>query len=222
MSGRQILSVAEVAKADAAAIAGGTPGTVLMERAGTAVADAICARWRVQPALVLCGPGNNGGDGYVVARLLKERGWPVEVRAAGEPQTQDAQAASARWDGPVMPLESELGPGLWVDALFGAGLSRPLEGEAAAAAFRMAEEPARVVAIDIPSGVPGDTGRPLGPTAASCSVSRRGLPDRSRAASPLERPSSVVTCASDCPVPSPRTRPERPSTYTTCGDPGTA
>jgi hydroxyethylthiazole kinase-like uncharacterized protein yjeF len=164
---RPILTVSEVAAADAAAIAGGVPGTVLMERAGAAVADAICARFRPQPAFVLCGPGNNGGDGYVAARILSERGWPVEVRALGEPVTQDAQAASARWQGLVEPLDGALGPGLWIDALFGAGLSRPLEGEAAAAAFRMAEEPGRVVAIDVPSGVPGDTGRPVGSSASA-------------------------------------------------------
>ena len=84
-SSRQILTVAEMGRADAAAIAAGTPGLTLMERAGTAVADAVCARFPRQDAIVLCGPGNNGGDGYVAARLLKERGWPVQVRRLGEP-----------------------------------------------------------------------------------------------------------------------------------------
>jgi hydroxyethylthiazole kinase-like uncharacterized protein yjeF len=116
---------------------------------------------------VLCGPGNNGGDGYVVARLLAERGWPVEVRALGEPATQDAQAAQARWTGATRPLKGTLPPGLWIDALFGAGLSRPLKGDAAAAALRMAETPETVVAIDTPSGVPGDTGEPIGPAACA-------------------------------------------------------
>jgi hydroxyethylthiazole kinase-like uncharacterized protein yjeF len=156
-----------MARADAAAIAAGTPGLVLMERAGTAVADAVCARFARQPALVLCGPGNNGGDGYVAARVLKDRGWPVEVRAFGEPATQDAQAAGARWDGATKPLDGVLAPGVWIDALFGAGLSRPLEGPAAAAAVRMAEAPERVVAVDVPSGVPGDTGKPIGPAACA-------------------------------------------------------
>src|SRR6201999_2797331 len=94
---RQILTVAEMGRADAAAIAAGTPGLTLMERAGTAVADAVCARFAKQTTTVLCGPGNNGGDGYVAARVLKDRGWPVQVRSFGEPATQDAQAASARW-----------------------------------------------------------------------------------------------------------------------------
>lgn len=154
-------------RADAAAIAAGTPELVLMERAGQAVADAVCARFPRQNATVLCGPGNNGGDGYVVARLLRDRGWPVEVHSLSEPATQDAQAMSARWQGPTKPLNGVLEPGVWIDALFGAGLTRPLDGPAAAAALRMAEAPQRVVAVDIPSGVPGDTGLPKGPAAAA-------------------------------------------------------
>ena len=165
MNLRQILTVEQMGRADAAAIAAGTPGLTLMERAGVAVADAVCARFARQATTVLCGPGNNGGDGYVAARLLKDRGWPVEVRSFGEPVTQDAQAASARWDGPTQALNGALEPGLWIDALFGAGLSRPLEGPAAAAALAMAEAPEQVVAVDVPSGVPGDTGKPLGPAA---------------------------------------------------------
>lgn len=154
-------------RADAEAIAAGTPGLELMERAGSAVADAVCARFARQQTLVLCGPGNNGGDGYVAARLLQARGWPVEVRRFGEPATQDAQAASTRWAGPTQPLNGTLEPGVWIDALFGAGLSRPLEGPAAAAALRMAEAPERVVAVDVPSGIPGDSGKPLGPAACA-------------------------------------------------------
>jgi hydroxyethylthiazole kinase-like uncharacterized protein yjeF len=167
VSARQILSVAETAAADAAAIAAGTPGLTLMERAGAAVADAVCAHFPKQKVLALCGPGNNGGDGYVAACVLKERGWPVEVRALAEPASQDAQAASARWTGPTTPLNGRLEPGVWVDALFGAGLSRPLEGPAAAAALAMAEAPEKVVAVDVPSGLPGDTGQPKGPCAAA-------------------------------------------------------
>jgi hydroxyethylthiazole kinase-like uncharacterized protein yjeF len=164
---RQILTVAETARADQAAIAAGTPGSLLMERAGTAVADAICARFRIQPAVVACGPGNNGGDGYVAARLLKSRGWPVEVRALAEPAASDAQAARALWDGTVGPLSGDFGGALVVDALFGAGLARALDGEAAAAALRMAETSERVVAVDLPSGVAGDTGKSLGPSASA-------------------------------------------------------
>ncbi len=156
-----------MARADAAAIAAGTSGLTLMERAGTAVADAVCARFERQTTTVLCGPGNNGGDGYVVARVLQDRGWPVEVRSFGEPATQDAQAMSARWEGVTKPLNGALEPGVWIDALFGAGLKRPLSGPAAAAAIRMAEAPERVVAVDVPSGVAGDTGKPNGPAACA-------------------------------------------------------
>lgn len=168
MSARQILSVTEMGQADAAAIAAGTPGTVLMERAGAAVAEAIGARFRPQPTAVLCGPGNNGGDGYVIARLLKARGWPVEVRALAPAGAADAKAAAAQWDGPVEELGGDLpAADLFVDALFGAGLARPLEGAAAAVAQRLAQTPEKVVAVDIPSGVPGDTGLPVGPSVAA-------------------------------------------------------
>ncbi|MFN3514579.1 MAG: NAD(P)H-hydrate dehydratase [Phenylobacterium sp.] len=152
-----------MAAADQAAIAAGTPGVELMERAGAAVADAIAERFSVRPVTVLCGPGNNGGDGYVVARLLKARGWPVEVRALAPPATSDAKAMAALWDGGLAPFEEPLHARLFVDALFGAGLARPLSGEAAAMAAHLAAQPLDVVAIDVPSGVPGDTGRPEGP-----------------------------------------------------------
>jgi hydroxyethylthiazole kinase-like uncharacterized protein yjeF len=167
LSARQILSVAETARADAAAIAAGTPGQTLMERAGTAVADAVCAQYPRQTTVVLCGPGDNGGDGYVAARVLQDRGWPVEVRQSGEPATADARAARTRWDGPTKPLGGALPAGVWVDALFGAGLSRPLEGAAAAAALKMAEHPEKVVAVDMPSGIAGDTGLSKGPAASA-------------------------------------------------------
>jgi len=163
LSGRPILTVAEMAAADRAAIAAGTPGVELMENAGRAVADAVTQRFRSQPTLVLCGPGNNGGDGYVVARLLKQRGWPVEVRALGDPATADAQVMAGRWDGPTQALNGALDAPLVIDALFGAGLSRPLDGAAAHAATLLAARPETVVAVDVPSGVPGDTGHPLGP-----------------------------------------------------------
>ncbi len=163
MPARKILTVAEIAAADRAAIASGTPGIELMERAGAAVADAVAERFSPRPVCVLCGPGNNGGDGYVVARLLKERGWPVEVRALAAPASDDAKAAAARWDGGLAPFDAPLEARLYVDALFGAGLSKPLNGEAAAIAARLAEHPEAVVAIDVPSGLPGDTGMPEGP-----------------------------------------------------------
>lgn len=163
MVGRKVLTVAEIGAGDREAIAAGTPGTVLMERAGTAVADTIAERFSPRPVCVLCGPGNNGGDGYVVARLLAERGWPVEVRALAAPATADAKAAAATWDGPITPFDAPLEARLYVDAMFGAGLARPLNGEAAVLANLLAAQPDAVVAVDVPSGLPGDTGAPEGP-----------------------------------------------------------
>ena len=151
--------------ADAAAIAGGTPGLTLMERAGAAVADAILARFAPQPVNVLCGPGNNGGDGYVIARLLQSRGWPVTLMALAAPVTGDAKGAAALWKGPLVALQGCPSTGLIVDALFGAGLARGLTGVAAAAVNAMAAEPERVIAVDLPSGVAGDSGQSSGPSA---------------------------------------------------------
>jgi hydroxyethylthiazole kinase-like uncharacterized protein yjeF len=164
VTARRILTTAEMAAADQAAVAAGTPSLELMERAGTAVADAIAEHFSVRPVAVLCGPGNNGGDGYVVARLLKARGWPVELRALAAPATADAKAMAAKWNGGVTPFDAPLHARLFVDAMFGAGLSRPLAGEAAAMAQRLAERPEAVVAIDVPSGLPGDAGEIKGPS----------------------------------------------------------
>lgn len=159
---REIMTVAEMTAADRAAAESGAPTTVLMERAGRAVADAIRERYERCATVVWCGPGDNGGDGYVVARHLRRRGWPVRVETLGPPVSPAAQWAASRWKGETGPLASEPGSaGLFVDCLFGAGLSRPLEGEADRLA-RVMPGVARVVAVDVPSGIVGDTGRPLG------------------------------------------------------------
>src|SRR5438552_13332283 len=114
MPPREILTVAEMSAADKAADA---PGSELMERAGAAVADAITARFTPRPTAVLCGPGNNGGDGYVVARQLKQSGWNVSVYRDLEPKGGDAAQAAARWDGPCHPLSADaLSADLVVDA----------------------------------------------------------------------------------------------------------
>jgi hydroxyethylthiazole kinase-like uncharacterized protein yjeF len=166
--GLDILTVAEMAAADKAAVEAGTPSLDLMELAGKAVSDVIAARWTQRPVAVLCGPGNNGGDGYVVARLLKRRGWTVWVEQVAPPQTADAKAMASRWRGRIKPLgETDDGAELVVDALFGAGLDRPLTGVAAARARNI--DPRRTIAVDVPSGVAGDTGRILGDVAfAAC------------------------------------------------------
>jgi hydroxyethylthiazole kinase-like uncharacterized protein yjeF len=160
---RPILTVAEMAAADRAAIASGTPETELMERAGQAVAEAIVSRFAPRPTAVLCGPGNNGGDGYVAARRLAELGWDVWVETLAPPKSPSAIAAAARWVGATLPIASSNRMAeLFIDALFGAGLDRPLEGEAARLARASHRAPERFVAIDTPSGLAGDTARPVG------------------------------------------------------------
>ena len=160
MSG-EILTTAQMAKADAFAVARGTPSLTLMESAGRAVVNAITARFKPCMVTVLCGPGNNGGDGFVVARLLDEEGFTVRLAHDAEPKA-DAAAMSALWKGARLALTPAAldGARLVVDALFGAGLSRPLEGAAAQVVEALNDLP--VVAIDMPSGVSGDSGQALG------------------------------------------------------------
>jgi NAD(P)H-hydrate epimerase len=157
----EILTTAEMSRADAFAVAHGVPSLTLMESAGRAVADAITARFKPCAVTVLCGPGNNGGDGFVVARLLDEEGFTVRLAHDAEPKG-DAAAMSDQWKGTRVALEPEAldDAKLVVDGLFGAGLSRPLEGAAAQIVEALNDLP--VVAIDIPTGISGDTGQPLG------------------------------------------------------------
>ncbi|WP_244607377.1 NAD(P)H-hydrate dehydratase [Bosea sp. CS1GBMeth4] len=163
-----LLSVAEMAAADAFAIASGTPGIALMEQAGRAVADAVTRRARPgQRVLVLCGPGNNGGDGFVAGRILAERGCHVALALAGARAalSGDAALAAARWTGPIAAI-TDVDPAqhdLVVDALFGAGLGRPIAGDIAALVERVNASARPVVAVDVPSGVHGDTGLVDGP-----------------------------------------------------------
>lgn len=162
-----LLTPAEMAQADQAAIAAGAPGRVLMERAGRAVADSVSRRARPgHRVLVLCGPGNNGGDGFVAARLLRERGLAVTLALAGDRAALqgDAAAMAELWPGAIEPLAAVKPEeaAVIVDALFGAGLSRPLGGEVAAVVERVNGAPAAVVAVDVPSGLSGETGRAEG------------------------------------------------------------
>ncbi len=159
----EILTNAEMRAADAAAIAGGVPGIDLMEAAGAAVAERAAAMAPAPgPVLILCGPGNNGGDGFVAARLLTERGYDIRLALIGERAalTGDAALAAARWKGEVRGFDPSLIPGcgVIVDALFGTGLTRPLDGEAAAAVNAVNAAGKPVLAVDIPSGVDGDSG----------------------------------------------------------------
>lgn len=158
-----IWSVKALAAADAEMIASGVSGLELMRRAGGAVADIIKARWTPRPTVVLCGPGNNGGDGFIAAAALSKAGWPVTtVELVPRSELQgDAAAAAAEWIGPVAPWsrESLQGAELVVDAVFGAGLKRPLDGRVRDV-LMAAQQP--LVSVDLPSGLNGDTGQPLG------------------------------------------------------------
>ena len=161
-----ILTVSEMRGADRAAIAAGTPGIALMERAGAGVAAAITERFEPCRTLVLAGPGNNGGDAYVAARLLQEKGFSVRLEALGPPRADDAKAAAASWKGQVHPMRGDFGEAeLVVVGLFGAGLDRPLAGEALKLARASERLKDKIVAIDLPSGLSGDTGRPVGDAA---------------------------------------------------------
>lgn len=163
---REILTVAQMAAADRAAVEGGTPIPVLMERAGEAVAQAVLARYAPRLVVVWCGPGDNGGDGYVAARHLSEAGWPVVVEAAYPPSSETCRWAAERWTGETRALSTDpTTDTLYIDALFGAGLSRSLEGDVAKLA-RGSHDPAlTIVAVDTPSGIHGDTGKALGDVA---------------------------------------------------------
>jgi hydroxyethylthiazole kinase-like uncharacterized protein yjeF len=160
-----ILTAAEMADAEAAAIAAGTSVEVLMERAGAAAAEAIWRYIGPLPALVLCGPGNNGGDGYVIARALRERGAEVRVAALADPKSAAARAARERWDGRVEAFAEAAPAPLLIDALFGTGLARPLDEAAARRLASLAGDARFAVAIDLPSGVATDDGGILSPVA---------------------------------------------------------
>ena len=158
-----LLSVAEMYRADAAAMAGGVSGMTLMEAAGKAVAESVLGRTcGDDPIAVLCGPGNNGGDGFITARLLLEAGRRVRLGLLGDRArlVGDAATAAERWPGEVEALSPALldGAVMAVDAMFGAGLTRDVDGVAGAVVEALVRLALPVVAVDVPSGVDGDTG----------------------------------------------------------------
>jgi NAD(P)H-hydrate epimerase len=169
-----LLDVQQMGEADRLTVLAGTSVVALMENAGNAVASAIEQRWSARPITVLCGPGSNGGDGFVAARKLAEDGWPVRVALLGPRDALKGAAGhhAGRWQGSVEPLTAHAldGAGLVIDALFGSGLSRPLEGPAAEVLQAASHGRAPIVAIDVPSGVMGNTGEALGAVAAALTV----------------------------------------------------
>ena len=166
----EILSTADSARCDRFAVENGVSSQALMQRAGEAVSDAIRARWSMRPVLVLAGPGNNGGDGFIAAAALRDAGWPVRVMLLGDEARLGGDALWARsvWKTGLVTdsPDTSLKGGLVVDALFGAGLSRPLSGEAAAWCKALDEASVPVVSVDLPSGMNGDAVPVDGPCVA--------------------------------------------------------
>jgi hydroxyethylthiazole kinase-like uncharacterized protein yjeF len=162
----ELLTPDEMAECDRLTIAGGIPGTALMEKAGRAVADTVARHPLGTRVVVVAGPGNNGGDGFVAARVLAERGYPVRVLLHGEVGSLKGDAAEAArlWKSPVEAATPEAvrGAGVIVDALFGAGLNREVEGPARALIDAMNASDAPIVAVDLPSGINGANGVVMG------------------------------------------------------------
>ena len=169
-----LLSVAQMAEADRGAIAAGSPAALLMQNAGNAVVREVTRRWSPRPVTILCGPGNNGGDGFVVGAALSEIGWPVRVALLGrkEDLRGDAQHFAQRWNGAIEEVAPGVidGAALVVDALFGAGLNRRLDPPVTGILMAAMQRGVPLIAVDVPSGVMGDTGESLGAAPAACTV----------------------------------------------------
>jgi NAD(P)H-hydrate epimerase len=169
-----LLSAKQMGEADRLTVASGIDSITLMENAGRPVAFEIAKRWTPCPVVVLCGPGSNGGDGFVAARRLAEAGWPVRVALLGPRESLRGAAAhhAALWRGPLEALSQAAldGAELVVDAIFGAGLSRALEGSAAQTLAAAAARKMTIVAVDVPSGLMGDTGADVGAVSAVLTV----------------------------------------------------
>ena len=162
----EVLTTAEMERADRLTIAGGTPGFALMMSAGQAVAEAAMNLAEEGPILVVAGRGNNGGDGFVAAAELAARGREVSVILLCERDSLkgDAALAARGWKYPVLPFNPQaIGkPALIIDALFGAGLDRPVKGEPYEMIEAVNAHGAPVLAVDLPSGINGTTGAPMG------------------------------------------------------------
>ena len=160
---RPILTAEAMRTAEAAAIDSGTSVEALMERAGAALAEAVFLHSGQRPALVLCGPGNNGGDGYVAARHLQARGLDVRVAALAEAKSDAAKWARGGWDGPVESFDSARPAPVLVDCLFGTGLRSGLDAAVSERLLALAAKSRMVVACDLPSGIEADSGAILSP-----------------------------------------------------------
>jgi hydroxyethylthiazole kinase-like uncharacterized protein yjeF len=162
----EVLTTAEMEHADRLAIAGGTPGFALMLRAGQAVAETAMHLVEQGPILVVAGRGNNGGDGFVAATELVARGRSVSIMLLCDRDTLqgDAALAARGWKGPVLPCDVRAigAPALIIDALFGAGLNRPVKGDPHDIIEAINASGAPVLGVDLPSGINGTTGAVMG------------------------------------------------------------
>src|SRR5947207_7845235 len=164
--GMEILTTAEMERADRLTIAAGTPGFALMMSAGQAVAEAAMEFVEAGPIVVVAGRGNNGGDGFVAAAELAARGREVSVILLCERDSLqgDAALAARGWKYPVLPFNPQaIGkPALIIDALFGAGLNRPVKGDPLEMIEAVNANGAPVLAVDLPSGINGTSGAMMG------------------------------------------------------------
>lgn len=160
--GAPIVTADEMRACEAAVFARGVSQDALMERAGAAVAEQVLRLAAGRPVLVLAGPGNNGGDGYVVARVLKARGASVALATLGAPRDGAAARMAARWDGPTVTLNDAEPRPILVDALLGIGTPRPFDAPIATHIARLQSAAELTIAIDIPSGRHADTGEGSG------------------------------------------------------------
>ncbi|WP_353227011.1 NAD(P)H-hydrate dehydratase [Novosphingobium sp.] len=164
----QVLTVVQMRGAEQALIDAGDTVDSLMQRAGHGAGDWVFRMAAGRPVTVLCGPGNNGGDGYVIAQHLAARGVPVQVIAALPPRTPAAIAARAAFGGAIHDGMAVSPPGaqVFVDCLFGSGLARPIDDELYAMLTTIALQHTYRIAIDVPSGVESDSGANLNPALA--------------------------------------------------------
>lgn len=173
--GLPIVTAAAMRAAEEAVFASGIPQAELMERAGAAVAREASRFAMGRPVLVLAGPGNNGGDAWVAARILRDRGHDVMVAALGEAKQGVAAEMRARWTGQVVTLVDAPARPVVVDGLFGTGLARPLAPDIAGQLQRLVTAAHFTLAIDLPSGMDTDFGRDLGAADATVTLALGAL-----------------------------------------------
>src|SRR5690242_9109292 len=163
VAGKPVVTAAEMRAAEERAIAAGTSVDDLMDRAGKGIAAAVHRLAAGAPVLVLCGPGNNGGDGYVAATALAAAGHDVRIAAMAEPSRDAAKHARAAWAGPIESVAEAKPAPVLLDALFGTGLSRGLDDTLSARLCELVNAARLAITVDLPSGVATDDGAVLSP-----------------------------------------------------------